>query len=119
MTELQDAKELQAYSSAKIDSATHVLKVRLPDISRKILGENAADDALKGFSQEVRNYLIDRRHLPVRAESGNVRWIYLSPAILTELGFESLAASIKPVTPTPPVTLDWKPIMGFYPWKCY
>jgi len=56
LTELQDVKELQDYSSAKIDLATHVLKVKLPDISRKIL-----------------------------------------------------AASIKPVTPTPPVTLDAEP----------
>jgi len=105
LTELQDAKELQDYRSAKRDLVTGILKVRLPDITRRILGQDANSDDLKSLSQQVRDYLVDRRHLPVRAETDNVRWVYLGSETLIDLGFESLAAPIKPVIPSDPVIL--------------
>lgn len=103
--ELQDVKELQHYGSAEVDPTTGLVKVRLPDITRKILGEDADSDDLKGYSQNVRNYLVNRRRLRIRAESHNVRWVYLSPGILGELGFEKLGPRpIMPITPSEPVT---------------
>lgn len=81
----------------------------MSDITRKILGENAEPDDLKSHSQHVRNYLVDRKRLQIRAETDNVRWVYLSPEILVELGFETLIPRpIKPVIPVEPVipTLD-------------